>query len=209
MKNESEHSEQSSYQTLAGTGTSELIRDGSRFLGAAFACKRDEAVEAELSGIREQHPTASHVCYGYRLRPDGSGAVREVFEDDGEPSQTGGYPILQLLKGDELVDVLCLVVRYFGGTELGTGGLSRAYRDAARQALESAGTKRVYETEIVELTLGYAEHSKLEYFFEETEGIERVDATFAGDVSVELEVRRAQVEDVERRLRKRLGRPLT
>ncbi len=124
---------------------------GSRFLSFALPVKDIEDVKTQLTAYKKEYHDARHVCYAYML-----GAEREEFRanDDGEPSGTAGRPILGQINSRGLTNVLVIVVRYFGGILLGTGGLITAYKEAASDALEQA--------EIVELTVDCI----LEVFFE-------------------------------------------
>jgi len=97
---------------------------------------RKEQAEEILSATRKKYHDSTHVCFGYRLGEGEELALR--YSDDGEPSGTAGLPILNEIRGKELFNILVLVVRYYGGTKLGTGGLARAYRDSAKLALESS-----------------------------------------------------------------------
>ena len=118
------------------------VRD-SRFIGCAMPADTEEEARAAIGAVDSEYPDATHCCYAYRL---GAGdAAVERSSDAGEPAGTAGAPILSAIRGRKLTNVAVAVVRYFGGTKLGVGGLSRAYRAAARAALE-AGTVR--ETEI-------------------------------------------------------------
>jgi uncharacterized YigZ family protein len=124
--------------TLLRPAAAKLVRERSRFLSYAALVTTAEETDQTMNGIRREHHTARHVPYAYRLR---SGESRA--SDDGEPSGSAGRPILSLLEGEDLGDVLVAVVRYFGGVKLGVGGLARAYRDAAREALAAAGVRPV------------------------------------------------------------------
>jgi len=123
------------YQTLDAGATATLKVDGSRFLAEALPVGSRAAAEDEIAAIREREHQATHHCTAYRLGVDG-GDVR--YNDDGEPSGTAGRPILRQIDARNLTNTLVVVTRYFGGTELGTGGLMRAYGDAADAALNRA-----------------------------------------------------------------------
>lgn len=125
------------YLTIARRGEG-IFRDrGSRFIGFAFPVSDEEDVKSALELIRKEHPTARHHCYAYRINPLNE---RWRANDDGEPSSSAGKPILNQLKSMQVYNVLVIVVRYFGGTLLGVPGLIHAYREAAKLALEDAGT---------------------------------------------------------------------
>lgn len=125
---------------------------GSRFLSAA----KQVASEAEALGFlttrREEDPGATHHCYAWRLGPAGDGFRAG---DDGEPSGTAGRPILQEIDGRGLTDVVVVVTRYYGGTKLGTGGLIRAYGEAAGRVLDEAGVREEPVVEALHLAYSY------------------------------------------------------
>jgi uncharacterized YigZ family protein len=124
------------YRTLASQGSARLTRERSRFLAFVGPVATVDEIEGRLSTIRRQHHDATHVCYAYRCRAELSIVARA--DDAGEPSGSAGTPILQQLEAAELVDVLAVVVRYFGGVKLGVGGLVRAYGAVTAAALAEA-----------------------------------------------------------------------
>jgi len=115
--------------TLAAPVHSELLIKKSRFLGCVQAVPDRAAAQQIVAGLRAEHPTATHVCWAL-LAGGQSAAV-----DDGEPSGTAGRPMLEVLRRQDLEGVLATVVRYYGGVQLGAGGLVRAYTDSVAQAL--------------------------------------------------------------------------
>lgn len=123
-------------QTLApgSEARSELEVKKSRFVAYAAPAAGWAQAQDFLARIRREHPKARHVCHGFR----GSGPDGERCSDDGEPSGTAGLPILGAIRSERLSNVVCVVVRYFGGIKLGAGGLIRAYGSAARQVLREA-----------------------------------------------------------------------
>jgi len=124
------------YRTLAAPSKARIARKKSRFLAFLRPVASVDDVAAALAEIRRATHDASHHCSAYRLAasPDPIAAA----DDDGEPAGSAGPPILRRLEEAELLDVLAVVVRYFGGTKLGVGGLIRAYGDATEAALASA-----------------------------------------------------------------------
>ena len=125
-------------RTLTGEVSAETEEKKSRFL--AFVVPHARFAD-RLAELRAEHPKANHHVTAFRaMRPDGR--IEEGAKDDGEPSGTSGMPILRLLIGEGLVDVGAIVVRYFGGTKLGTGGLARAYPGAVKAALAAAAAVR-------------------------------------------------------------------
>jgi uncharacterized YigZ family protein len=124
------------FRTLAAPVSARISRSKSRFLSFLLPVSSHEEIEAELARLRRAHHDASHLCFAYRLREGLS--PREGADDAGEPAGSAGPPILRRIQEADLSDVLAVVVRYFGGTKLGIGGLIRAYSDAARKASEAA-----------------------------------------------------------------------
>ncbi len=123
--------------TVSAPATASVLVQGSKFIGHIAPAESEEAAMDELNERRRKYADATHNCWAYRSgRP---GDLIERSSDDGEPSGTAGRPIHDTLRRDDLQNVVCVVTRYFGGTKLGTGGLVRAYADAAAAAIE-AGT---------------------------------------------------------------------
>jgi len=109
----------------------------SRFLASLLPIIDESQLKQAQQQLKLQHPKASHVCYGFRLIND-KGFISEGFSDDGEPSGTSGPPILKVMQHKHLANCGILITRYFGGTKLGTGGLQRAYGQAASEVIEAA-----------------------------------------------------------------------
>jgi uncharacterized YigZ family protein len=120
-----------SYLAPAGESRAEIREKGSRFLAVVGPAADQAAARAALAALQRELPDATHHCWAWRL----GSPPRERSSDAGEPAGTAGVPILQVLRGAGLSDVLAVVVRWFGGTKLGKGGLARAYAAAAREAL--------------------------------------------------------------------------
>ncbi len=122
---------------------------GSRFLAAAFRADTEGAALSRIEGVRRKYHDATHHCWGFRLED------LERWNDDGEPSGTAGVPIATALRRAERIDALIVVTRWFGGTKLGTGGLARAYGDAAREALAAAPERTVLRLARFRIGFGY------------------------------------------------------
>jgi uncharacterized YigZ family protein len=121
------------YYTIEKTATAEFKDRGSRFIACACPIRSAEDFKLQLNEIRKEHPKATHHCFAYRLGLDGNNFR---VSDDGEPSGSAGRPILGQIDSKGLVNVLVVVVRYFGGTLLGVPGLINAYRSATALALQ-------------------------------------------------------------------------
>lgn len=138
------------YKTVAETGSAEIVEKRSRFLGYCCPVSTEEEAEAILAEKRKAERDASHRVFAYVLR---SGQAR--CSDDGEPAGTAGAPVLHVLEQEGIQDCLIAVTRWFGGTLLGTGGLTRAYSRAAKEALLAAKPVEMKRCLDAELRCGY------------------------------------------------------
>jgi len=141
--------DEAAYRAPAGTARAEVRDRGSRFLAIAGKVSSQDEVEAALAALRREFPDATHHCYAWRL----GWPAAERAADAGEPGGTAGMPILQVLRGAGLSDALLVVVRWFGGTKLGKGGLARAYAAAAREALAGLPTAARVAREEIEVSV--------------------------------------------------------
>ena len=140
------------YQTIAGTGEGYYTEKRSKFLAFAHHVESTDEVKGIVAGYRKKYYDARHVCYAYMV-----GAERKEFRanDDGEPSSTAGKPILGQINSNNLTDVLIVVVRYYGGVNLGTSGLIVAYREAAADALAHSTQETRQVEELVRYSFSY------------------------------------------------------
>jgi uncharacterized YigZ family protein len=127
------------YVTVAGEGRASFGDRGSEFIGYTAPVTNEEEAEGFVDGVRGEHPDATHHVPAYRVREEGT--VRGIYDDDGEPSGSAGKPVLDILRRQGVENVVVVVVRYYGGTKLGYGGLVSAYTETAKRALEDAGTR--------------------------------------------------------------------
>jgi uncharacterized YigZ family protein len=140
------------FRTIQNTGEGVYKEKGSKFYGYAYPCHSVDVIKEHLNRLRKENPGCVHVCYAYCL---GSKKEDYRYSDDGEPSNSAGAPIYGQIKSFELTNVLVAVVRYYGGTNLGVGGLINAYRTAAKEAFENATIIEDEDRETVELTFTY------------------------------------------------------
>ncbi len=142
---------ESGFSAPTAEARAELREKGSRFLAIVSPAADEQVAKAQIEAIRKRYPDASHVCWAWRLGMP----AHERSTDAGEPSGTAGLPILQVLRGRDISDVVAIVIRWFGGVKLGKGGLARAYAGAARLAVEEIPlVARVPRTRLV-LNLPY------------------------------------------------------
>ena len=140
------------FRTLKNTGKGVYKEKGSKFYGYAYPCQSVDSVKEHLERLRKENPGCVHVCYAYCL---GSKKEDYRYSDDGEPSNSAGAPIYGQIKSFDLTNVLIAVVRYYGGTNLGVGGLINAYRTAAKDAFENAEIVEDEDRNEIELHFSY------------------------------------------------------
>lgn len=148
------------YSTVCGCGTGEVTEKKSRFIADVFPVASEEEAASHIEKIRKQYWDARHHCWAYVI---GRNPGTERMSDDGEPAGTAGKPILEVIKGRGLTDVLVVVTRYFGGTLLGTGGLVRAYTSAAAEGLSHAGIMRKIKGVRLRIGTDYTGLGKIQY----------------------------------------------
>lgn len=175
------------YTTVWQHGIDEHVEKKSRFIGQAWPITSEEQARAIIEQTRKEYWNASHNVFTYRV-----GDVQR-FTDDGEPSGTAGKPMLDVLLGRDLQNVLVIVTRYFGGTLLGTGGLVRAYTKGAQIAIEAAGVieKAVYYR--YDLPMEYTRLGKMQYAMGQA-GYVTEDILYADNATMKMLIRYDQDE---------------
>lgn len=178
-----------------GRAEAELRERGSRFLARAAPARSAERARRLREEARDEHHDATHHVLAWRgLSPDDA-----LQDDDGEPSGTGGRPCLGALEAAGLRRAAVVVVRWFGGTELGTGGLGRAYGEAARRALAEVPAHRAVRGRRVRVVHAYGDSGAVEAAVERS-GAARRDGTWGAEVTRELAVPEERVEALRRTL---------
>lgn len=141
------------YLTIQSEQTAELKIKGSRFIGTASPVTTEDAAVAFIQRIARQYYAATHHCYAYHIGFPPSPLYR--MSDAGEPAGTAGLPILTVIKGKGLTNIVVVVTRYFGGTKLGKGGLARAYAECAQLVLPQSAIVKNYVMQKLQLTFDY------------------------------------------------------
>ncbi len=194
-----EAQESDAFLVLLDGPEAELKVRGSRFIGQAFHAPDLEQVEARLASVRKRYHAATHHCWAARV--GGLDRLVERTEDDGEPSGTAGAPILKPLAGRRLHNGLVVVTRYFGGVKLGTGGLARAYSDAAVLALDPAPVETVLLEDTVALTCSWGDMGTVEAVLARAGGkVSGVARSFEDEPHLEIRVRRSAAPSLKRDL---------
>ncbi len=169
--------------TLQQAGTAEQTINKSRFLAWVASCNSEQQVGSFLRAIAVQHQSASHLAYAFRIK--NADGIIPRFSDAGEPSGTAGKPILQMLESRDLINVAVGVIRYYGGVNLGTGGLARAYSGTAKMALEASRIVDFVEMQEVDLKVQYKQLDELMRLVTQLKG-NILDKTFGDEVRVKI-----------------------
>lgn len=150
--------ERFTYRSIRHSSEGLYKEKGSKFIAIAFPVKSEEEIKTNLQELRKKYYDARHHCYAFRL-----GASGEYYRanDDQEPSGSAGKPILGQLLSFEVTDILLVVVRYFGGTKLGVGGLIQAYKSAAQDCLEQAEISEYQIEAAIDLQFPYASYNEV------------------------------------------------
>ncbi|MEM4780142.1 MAG: YigZ family protein [Halalkalicoccus sp.] len=154
------------YRTVAKRASVAFEVRGSEFLGQIAPAESVESAESFVTEIEREYADATHNVPAYRVRAD---PLREYSNDDGEPSGSAGKPILNVLQGEKLENVACVVTRYYGGTDLGYGGLVRAYSRAASEAIEAAGVVKERPHARLSITAAYDDSGTVRGILESTD----------------------------------------
>lgn len=186
------------YKTITGVVDSCYTEKRSRFIAYAVPVRTVEEVKEQVDKFRKQYYDARHVCWAYMLGPD-----RSTFRanDDGEPSGTAGKPILGQINSLELTDILVVVIRYFGGIKLGTGGLIVAYRAAAAEALSLAEIEERTVDEEITVQFEYPFMNGIMRIIKE-DNPEVLSQSFDMNCEMTLRIRKSEADKLRNRLLK-------
>jgi len=186
------------YRTIKGPSEGFYSEKRSKFLAFAHHVESSEEIKELLANYRKKYYDARHVCYAYMLGPG-----REDFRanDDGEPSSTAGKPILGQINTNELTDILIVVVRYYGGVNLGTSGLIVAYRQAAADAIAHAEVEVRQVEETVTYDFPYVMMNDVMRIVKDMQP-RIVSQTYDTTCQVKLAIRQSEAEQLRQRLQK-------
>ena len=180
-------------RTIMENTFSEIVEKKSKFIGNLIYVNSEEEAENIIKQIRKKYYDARHNCFAYSIMTK-DGIVNRA-SDDGEPSGTAGAPMLNIINKNELINVLIVVTRYFGGILLGTGGLVKAYSEATIKAIEKAELvveERGYE---LLLTINYSDFEKFSYFCNQKK-IKIVESNYNEKVECKIEVNKQEKDEL-------------
>ncbi|MEE8404104.1 MAG: YigZ family protein [candidate division Zixibacteria bacterium] len=186
-----------SYFTIAQAARAEIKVKGSRFIGEAALVTDAAGAKKYLESVRKREYEATHHCYAHRLGI--AGDIEFKYSDDGEPNGSAGKPIYDCIAGRELTSIIVVVTRYYGGTKLGTGGLARAYSEAALRSLEKAGKKTNYITDSIQLTIEFSFYDQILKVIEKLNA-QQTESDFSEKVSLTVLIRKSLTEQFVREL---------
>ena len=187
------------FKTIKEDVSGEIIEKKSRFIANIFYIESEEEAEKIIKSIKKKYYDARHNCFAYRINKENI----SKFSDDGEPSGTAGAPILNIIEGRNLSNILVVVTRYFGGILLGTGGLVRAYSDATLEALKNADTIEMVYGKIMRLEIEYKDLKTVEYHFKK-EKINISNVEYKDRISLNIEVTEEDIEKIEKMLNNKI-----
>ncbi len=189
------------FKVLYEENSEEIIEKKSRFIAYLKPVESEEEATAFIDAVKKKHWDARHNCSAVVI---GKNNEFTRCSDDGEPAQTAGKPMLEVLLGEQVHNMAAVVTRYFGGVLLGTGGLVRAYQGAVKKALSTA--KIIEKTEGYELTVrtDYTDFGKLQYLFA-TEQLPVTDTCYAEDVTVVVMAEEERVSEIEKKITESTG----
>ena len=186
------------YRTIKTEGEGYYTEKRSKFLAFAHHVSSVEEIKDLLAGYRKKYYDARHVCYAYMLGPE---RLEFRANDDGEPSSTAGKPILGQINSQELTDILIVVVRYYGGVNLGTSGLIVAYREAAADAIAHSEIETRQVEEIITYNFPYPMMNDVMRIVKDMQP-RIVSQTYDNTCEIRLSIRKSEADQLRNRLQK-------
>ena len=186
----------SEYKIVAKPGVGEFVDKKSRFIAHVYAIDSEEQAQGYIEELKKKYWDARHNCYGYVL---GKNNETQRFSDDGEPSGTAGKPILEVIKGNDIHNILIVVTRYFGGTLLGTGGLIRAYTKSSQDGIENASIVCKIQGIRTKIETDYNGIGKIQYIAASM-GIKNIDTIYNEKVIIDITVKKEDYDGFEKKV---------
>ena len=178
-------------QQIKELSKNELIITKSKFITFLFPVNSLDEIKDKLKEFNEKYYDSTHICYSYILDEN-----TFKYYDDGEPGSTAGAPIYQVLKNNNLVYSMCVVIRYFGGTKLGVGGLIKAYTNSALECLNKSTVIPYEKLEVFTLKTSYSNYDKLDYYLR-TNNITVLEKQFDESVIIKVNLNKKNLELIQ------------
>ena len=184
--------------TLSSKSEGRYNEKGSTFTALTLPVVSLGQVKNELNNLREQYPDANHICYGYRIKE--GDRVDEFATDAGEPKGSSGIPILNVLKRNQLVNVVIFVIRYFGASKLGIPGLINAYGTAAGRTIQNAKVKKWIQLERISFIYNYDLQNRVDSVLQKFK-VKIINTNFGEFIQVELDIEVEKNEELSKELK--------
>ena len=185
------------FKTIDNEAEGIITEKKSKFIANIFYVENEKEAEEILKKIKKKYYDARHNCYAYRIKNENG--ILQKQSDDGEPSGTAGSPMLNILEKKELINVIAIVTRYFGGILLGTGGLVKAYSEALKEALRKAEYAQIEQGYILEIITTYEDINKIEHLLIQND-VAIVNKEYTEKIKLLVEISKEKYEKIVKKI---------
>lgn len=182
------------FKTIEKENSAEIVEKKSRFIANIYNVESKEEAEEKIKQIKKKYYDAKHHCFAFSIIEENG--ITQKSSDDGEPSGTAGAPILNIIKSNNLQNVVIIVTRYFGGILLGTGGLTRAYSEAAGKVVEQSELIQKEPGMEVELEIDYNDNEKFKYYCQKN-NINIIKIEYTENILYKIELNEKEYKKIE------------
>lgn len=184
------------FKTIEKENSAEIVEKKSRFIANIYNVESKEEAEEKIKQIKKKYYDAKHHCFAFSIIEENG--ITQKSSDDGEPSGTAGAPILNIIKSNNLQNVVIIVTRYFGGILLGTGGLTRAYSEAAGKVVEQSELIQKEPGMEVELEIDYNDNEKFKYYCQKN-NVNIIKIEYTENILYKIELNEKEYKKIEER----------
>lgn len=182
------------FYTIRDSSTAEIIEKKSRFISNAYHVDSREEAENKINELKKKYFDAKHNCFAFSIIDENDNLL-EKSSDDGEPSGTAGAPILNVIRKNNLHNILIVVTRYFGGILLGTGGLTRVYSSSTEMCIQNSKLICQSKGSCVEVEISYSDNEKFKYYCEKN-NIKIVDSQYSESILYKIEINDEEYQEL-------------
>ena len=182
------------FNTIEKENSAEIVEKKSRFIANIYNVESKEEAEEKIKQIKKKYYDAKHHCFAFSIIEENE--IAQKSSDDGEPSGTAGAPILNIIKSNNLQNVLIVVTRYFGGILLGTGGLTRAYSESAGKVVEQSELIQKEPGMEVNLSIDYNDNEKFKYYCQKND-VNIIKTKYAENILYKIELNEKEYKKIE------------
>lgn len=182
------------FYTIRDSSTAEIIEKKSRFIANAYHVDSREEAENKINELKKKYFDAKHNCFAFSIIDENDNLL-EKSSDDGEPSGTAGAPILNVIRKNNLHNILIVVTRYFGGILLGTGGLTRVYSSSTEMSIQNSKLICQAKGSCVEVEISYSDNEKFKYYCEKN-NIKIVDSQYSESILYKIEINDEEYQEL-------------